>query len=72
MAGPDVVISPEGTIFLVYLLTPKAEEWVEQNVGAERQFFGDALACEHRYAARLARGMSDAGLRVRVFKNGVA
>jgi hypothetical protein len=72
MTTPDVAISPEGTIVLFYLLTPNAEDWVEQNVIAERQFFGGSLVCEDRFAGNLVAGMSETGLVVRVFRNGVA
>ena len=72
MTRTDVVISPEGTLFLFYLLSPAAEQWVEYNVCGERRFFGGALVVEHRFAEELALGMSNDGLRVGVMKNGVA
>jgi hypothetical protein len=72
MTGTDVVISPEGTLFLFYLLSPAAEQWVEYNVSDERRFFAGALVVEYRFARELARGMSNDGLRVGVVYNGVA
>jgi hypothetical protein len=72
MTRTDVVISPEGTLFLFYLLSPAAEQWVEYNITGERRFFAGALVVEHRFANDLARGMSRDGLRVGVVKNGVA
>jgi hypothetical protein len=35
MSRTDVVVSPEGTVFLFYLLSPAAEQWVEYNVSVE-------------------------------------
>ena len=72
MTRTDVVISPEGTLFLFYLLSPAAEQWVEYNVSGERRFFAGALVVEHRFADDVARGMTKDGLRVRVIQNGVA
>jgi len=52
--NPDISIENHGTIFLFRLSTPAASEWVSQNVQSDAQFFGDALAVEHRYARDLA------------------
>jgi hypothetical protein len=60
--NPDISIENHGTIFLFRLNTPAAAEWVSQNVQEDAQFFGDALAVEHRYAQDLAAGMQADGL----------
>lgn len=61
----DVQVENHGTIFTFALLTEAAREWVAENVGDESaQFFGGALAVEHRFAADLAEGMIVDGLAV--------
>ena len=57
----DVEISNQGTIFLFFLISQEAREWVQENV-AEPLWFGNALACEARYAPELAYGMITGGL----------
>lgn len=64
--GADVGISLHGTIVLFHLFTPVAERWVENHVAEDAQWFGDALAVEHRFASDLANGVSADGLRVQV------
>lgn len=61
---PDVQIENHGTIFLVRPLTEAAFEWVADHVSGESQWFGNALAVEHRYVAALTQGMMDDGLEV--------
>jgi hypothetical protein len=59
---PDVNIENHGTLFLFRLNTPEVKAWVEENVQVEsHQWFGGALAVEHRYAESLAQGILDAG-----------
>jgi hypothetical protein len=62
----DVAISGSGTIYLFYLLTEAARDWVDGHVSEDRQMFGTALAVEHRYVADLAQGMRADGLGVTV------
>jgi hypothetical protein len=59
---PDVLVANEGTVFLFNPLTSKANEWIEEHVQGDAQWFGHALIVEHRYAWGLAQGMKDAGL----------
>jgi hypothetical protein len=61
---PDVSVSNHGTIFLFQPLTDAARGWIEENVVGETQWFGSALAVEHRYARDLAVGMIRDGLRL--------
>lgn len=61
----DVQVSGGGTVYLFEPLTEAAKEWIEANVGGEMQWLGSALAVEHRYAAALAVGMLNDGLKVR-------
>ena len=60
----DVSVENHGSIFLFRPLTEAAEQWIQDNVSDEAQYFGTALAVEHRYARDLAQGMLEAGLRL--------
>lgn len=64
VALADVDVSNHGTIFLFEPLTDTAQEWIEANIAGETQWFGNALAVEHRFAADLAAGMAKDGLRL--------
>lgn len=66
MTNPDVRIQDEGTICLFYLLTAKARQWVDSHVETyDWQWFGVAVAVEHRFAFDVGLGMQDDGLVVR-------
>ena len=58
----DVGVSGGGSVFLFSLLTVAAREWVEEHVSGDRQFLGNGLAVEGRFAAALAAGMQADGL----------
>ena len=58
----DISIENDGTIFLFRMNTPAGYEWVSKNVQEDAQFFGEALAVEHRYARHLATAMAADGL----------
>ena len=67
LAKVDAVVEPHGSISLLRLFSRRAEEWVEQNVVSESwNWFGAALAVEHRYIEPIARAMQDDGLTVEV------
>jgi hypothetical protein len=59
---PDVLVRNEGTLFLFCPLTPQAEQWIDEHVEPNPQWFGNCLVVEHRYAWGLAVGMKDSGL----------
>jgi hypothetical protein len=61
----DIFVENYGSIFLFRPMTQAAREWIEQNVVGERQWFGEALAVESRYARDLAQGMANDGLRLK-------
>ncbi len=63
-AIPDVLITAEGSIFLVQAVSRDAKAWVEENVH-EPQYWGTSVVVEHRYIETLFDGMVDAGLVVR-------
>ena len=58
MPKVDIIVENCGSIFLFRPQTEKAQHWIEQNV-PEGQYFGNALAVEHRYALDLAVGMQE-------------
>lgn len=52
----------EGSIFLVQPLDAQARIWLEEHVDLDdAQWFGSALAVEHRYAYDLIDGILDDG-----------
>jgi hypothetical protein len=61
---PDVTIQVEGSITLLHLNTPTAEDWVDENISDERTTWGDALVVEHRFVAPVLAGMRNDGLEV--------
>ena len=61
-ATPDVSVENHGSLFLFRLHSEAAREWVDANVPDDAQYFGGALAVEHRYAHDLAEGMQADGL----------
>jgi len=62
---PDVEVQNHGGIFLFHLFTDAAREWCGEHIPNDAQWFGGALAVEHRYAQDVAQGMLDDGLVVR-------
>lgn len=62
---PDVIVTGGGTTYLFDPITQRAKDWVNDNVHAEPyQFFGGALAVEHRYIGDLVAGARGDGLNV--------
>lgn len=64
----DVSISGSGTLYLFHLNTNAARDWVQEFVSEDRQFFGNALAVEHRFVEDLAAALSQDGLAVEVLR----
>lgn len=61
--APDVLVRDGGTVFTFCPLTPRAKQWIAENVQSESwQWFGNALVVEHRYVLALVEGMMDEGL----------
>jgi len=61
----DFACSNHGTIFLLQALSPEAREWEEEHLPEDRQYFGMAVAVEHRYIGDILRGIKADGLLVR-------
>lgn len=66
-AIPDVLVTREGSLFLVQPVSREAKAWVEENAyqDDETQTWGDSIVVEYRYMSDLFDGMTDAGLVVR-------
>lgn len=60
----DVIVSgpARSTVYLFRPVTDAAREWIEENVDPNAQWFGGAVAVEHRYADALIVGLSQGGL----------
>lgn len=61
---PDFVVSGGGTVYLVRPTNDEARAHLEENVSEDAQWFGGALAVEHRYIAGLLEGLTSAGFSV--------
>jgi len=61
----DFEIQNEGSIFLLRPLTPEAQNWIDENISDDAQWFGSAVAVEHRYIFDIIDGIQDAGLTIR-------
>jgi hypothetical protein len=69
----DAIVEYDGgTIALVRPVAPAVREWIDENVGGDTQWFGGALAVEHRYIGDVYRGLVDAGFAVTVRTGGGA
>lgn len=60
----DIETEDHGSIILFRPLTPEAEEWIEEHVQDDAQWWSGALAVEVNYADDLLTGMVDDGLLV--------
>jgi hypothetical protein len=61
----DFSVENHGSLFLLRPHTPRAKAWMKHEVHAEPyQFFGDALAIEHRYISEIVRKLIDEGFIV--------
>lgn len=58
----DIAVANHGSLFLFLPKSDRGNEWLDDNVGTDAQWFGPALAVEHRYAEALAAGMIQDGL----------
>jgi hypothetical protein len=63
-SGWDFVLENEGSIILFHPLNTKAKEWLLETAPEDAQFYGDTLACEHRYAADLVSVIQNEGMTI--------
>ena len=62
----DVRVNDQGSVVLLQPITEAASDWIDENIESESwQWFGGALAVEHRYADAIIEGMQSDGLGVR-------
>jgi len=64
-AGPDFRCENHGSIFLLYPLSESAQSWIEENLPSDAQWFGNAVAIEHRYIWPVLDGIQNDGMAVR-------
>lgn len=60
----DFHVTGHGGLYLVQPLTEAASLWLEEHIGEEAQWFGSALAVEHRYIRPLVEGIVNDGYAV--------
>ena len=62
---PDFSLHGSGTVFLFEPLTERASQWLETHCPptGDHQYFGDALAIEHRYVSNIILLATLAGLQ---------
>jgi hypothetical protein len=60
----DFVCENHGSIFLLRPISPAAFLWIHQNLPADRQMFGTAVAVEHRCIWAILDGIQEAGMAV--------
>lgn len=61
---PDFKISGGGSVYLLHPISEAAKDWVDNNIPADAQHLGNAVAVEHRYIGSIACGIQDDGLEV--------
>lgn len=60
----DISFENHGSIWLARPLTAAGQEWIDESVDPEAQWFGGALVVEPRDVADIVNGMIDNGLEV--------
>ena len=60
----DFIVENHGSIFLLRPVSPAASEWVSERIPEDAQWFGDAVAVEHRYIGDIVDGIQNDGLVV--------
>ena len=63
-SGPDFRCENHGSIFLLYPVSESAKSWIEENLPSDAQWFGNAVAIEHRYVWPILEGIRNDGLAV--------
>jgi hypothetical protein len=62
--GVDFRCENHGSVFLLYPLTHSARFWIKENLPSDVQWFGRAVAVEHRHIWAILEGIQNAGLVV--------
>lgn len=61
----DFSLQDEGSISILFPLTPAAELWVAKHLPADAIFWTGGVVIEHRFVAPIVAGILDDGLEVR-------
>jgi hypothetical protein len=61
----DFTVENHGSIFLLQPLTSAAQTWVDENIPEDAQYFGTAVAVEHRYILDIVDGIQGDALEVK-------
>jgi hypothetical protein len=61
----DFTVQNHGSIFLLQSLTPAAQTWVDEFRPKDAQYFGTAVAVEHRYILSIVDGIQGDALEVK-------
>jgi hypothetical protein len=64
MTMPDVLVENHGSLYLMWPQTDSAQEWIDEHIPEDAQWFGSALVIEPRYVEDVAHGMMEDGLRL--------
>lgn len=60
----DVLVHHEGSIILLEPKSEAAQEWIDENLPEDIQYWAQAVVVEWRYAEDIIVGMRDDGLEV--------
>lgn len=61
---PDFLCENHGSIFLLRPLNKSAQSWIEENLPADAQWFGNGVVVEHRCIWAILEGIQNDGLAV--------
>ena len=62
--GFDLEVADHGSLILIRARTTTGQEWLDENLGGDVQYWGDSVACEPRYVDDVLAGAKDYGLNV--------
>lgn len=61
---PDFVLEDHGSVFLLRPISPASFIWIGEHIPEDAQWFGNAVAVEHRYIGDIVDGIASDGLEV--------
>jgi hypothetical protein len=56
-AKADFLVVNHGTLYLLYPNTPRAKQWVKENLPQDHMKYADASVVEHRYIGDILDGI---------------
>jgi hypothetical protein len=60
----DFAVHNEGSIFLLEPLSDDAQNWIEEHIPGDAQYFGNSVAIEHRYVIDVIDGIHADGYTI--------